>query len=118
MNSCVLILPAPYQSAGNALAVAMGHDVPPGNTYSVPLSVNGLSPATHYGCHTWATDQFVAIIEAAQNDEFPTIPGVTVEQMAAVIDALIFSNLSYFSTPLEHFNHVLAVTGLQQVTDI
>lgn len=66
MKNLVLILPADKQSVGNAVAIALGHDQPPGQTYTVPLSPTGASPATHYGCNTWATDGFVEAIQAGK----------------------------------------------------
>lgn len=81
MISLVLILPAAHRDQGNAIAVAIGHDVPPGHTYSVPLSSDGSAPATHYGCRTWASPGFVAAIEIARTG---VVPDGTASQIAAM----------------------------------
>jgi hypothetical protein len=114
MISCVLILPVLYREAGNALAIALGHDVPPGNTYSVSLSSDGGAPATHYGCHTWATAGFVDMIKAAANGAFPQIPGVSPEQIAGLMGALVYSTETEAS-PLEHFDSVIARHDLKTI---
>lgn len=112
MISTVLILPASLQQAGNNLAIAMGHDDPPGHTYCVPLSGDGQEPATHYGCHAWATEAFVSTIAGAAQGQMPQ--GLDAELVATVLGGLI-SSIGSELTPREHFDATLAANGLQQI---
>lgn len=112
LNSAVLILPAALQSSGNQLAIAMGHDVEPGSTYSVPLSADGQEPATHYGCHAWVTNAFIAILQGAAQGQIP--PGLDPEQVASVLGALI-SSIGSELAPRAHFDAVLAANNLQEI---
>lgn len=91
MLSVVLIIPAALQSRANALGEAMGWG--PGN-FSVSLG-------THYGCHTWASEGFVAALEAKQ---LP--PGL---DFTDVLDALIWSARADMEG---HWQDVLAANGL------
>lgn len=59
--SCALVIPAANLAEMNAIGEALGYG--PGNI-SVPLSANGLDPATHYGCHTWAEQSFIDMLTA------------------------------------------------------
>lgn len=112
--STVLILPESLQSAGNAVSIALGQDVPPGKTYSVALSSTGLPPATHYGCHVWARPEFIAQMQAAEEGNAPDVPGV---DMPALMSALVKSVRSGDENPLDHFMEVLAINNLQRVED-
>jgi len=112
MISGILILPADLQSAGNALAIAMGHDVEPAHTYSVPLSADGQEPATHYGCHAWVTEAFVAMLQSAAQGQMPE--GLDPQLVATVLSGLI-SSIGSELTPREHFDGVLAANGLVQI---
>lgn len=119
MKSLVLILPADLQAKGNAVAIALGHDVPPGSTYSVALSPAGVEPATHYGCHTWATEQFAAMINSGKTGgPLPPAPwalaGITESDVRDVCAALIMSERAEGSDAYQHFQDVLAGNGLQR----
>lgn len=61
-------------AVGDAMGVAGGMDV--------LLSPTGQLPATHYGARSWATSTFVGIMTGTIT---PTIPGVTAQQIAAVL---------------------------------
>lgn len=114
MISLVLILPAEYRDAGNALAVALGHDVKPGNTYSVPLSASGDAPATHYGCHAWSTDEFVRTIDNAHAGNIPQgLPSGTLK----LLDALVSSAQPDTEESALHFEMVLAENNLQRIAE-
>lgn len=113
--STVLILPEDKRQDGNAVAIALGQDVPPGNTYSVALSPSGLAPATHFGCHVWARPAFISQMQDAENGQSPDIPGV---DMAALMLSLIKSVRPESANPLDHFNEVLASNGLQRIEDV
>ena len=112
MKSVCLILPAAYREAGNALAVALGHDQPPGNTYSVPLSPTGQEPATHYGCHTVATQGFVDMIVAGKANQLP--PGLP-EGTANLIEALNYSVREATVEPAAHWAEMIAANGMQRI---
>ena len=61
--SAVLILPAAYREAGNAIATTMGwqpEGAVPG-TYSVPLCTDGV--VTHWACRPVVTQSFIDMIE-------------------------------------------------------
>lgn len=118
MISLVLILPATEQANGNAIAIALGHDVAPGSTYRVPLSGTGHAPATHYGCRTWATPGFVAMLQAAKSGE---VSGLSTElaalamgvrvQYPATIAALI-ADARETDEPFAHWADVLGANNL------
>ncbi len=111
-NSVVLIAPAALRAAANALAEAMGWG--PDN-YSVPLSPGGAEPATHYGLHTWATDDFLATVAGAEAGELPPHlggAGMAPAQVAGLIAQLI---ISVQGSAEQHFESVLAERGLQRV---
>jgi hypothetical protein len=111
--SAVLILPAALRDAGNQLAIALGHDVPPGDTYNVPLyPIDGDEP-THWGTHTFATAKFVTDVTAAQQGQYPD--GINPEAAGVVVAALLasFAPLDEVS-PGEHFDSVAAANGLER----
>lgn len=114
MISVALILPATYREAGDALSVALGHDVGVGQTYSVGLSPDGSDPATHYGCRTWATPEFAASIIAAQAGNPPAVAGVSAEQVSALIAHLMWSQRPY-GEHAGHFDALAAQHGLQRL---
>lgn len=119
MMSCTLILPAEFQRDGNLVSVALGHDEMPGSTYVVALSSNGDEPATHYGCHAWVTDAFVAAINAANGGVLPRAPwaavGLTESAVNDVIGALIMTTRDS-SASEGHFDATIAENGLQRVS--
>lgn len=118
--SIVLIVPAHLQDKANRLSCALGHDVLPGNTFSVPLSDNG-EDVTHYGCRTTAKQEFVAILEAAGQGQLPPdFPldefGVTAQDVTDVLAAQII-DVRDASAMIGHFDDVLAATELQRITE-
>jgi hypothetical protein len=115
-TSAVLILPALHQNAGNQLAIAMGHDEPPGRTYCVPLSPTGSYPATHYGCHAWVTEGFVQTLAGAAQGNVPD--GLDGQLVATVLGNLISSMIPADQVEARpHFDSVLTANGLQQIHD-
>lgn len=66
MRSVVLITETLGRNYGNMVAHALGFCPAGGDVYTVPLSATGAEPATHYGCHTWATDQTVQVFQAGK----------------------------------------------------
>lgn len=120
MKSLVVAVPADLQHKANAVAVALGHDVPPGNTYSVPISPTGEAPATHFGCHTWATDEFVEAINAGKTGlSLPPAPwdlvGLTEADVYEVCAASVMSVEDNNAVPLLHCETALAQNGLQRI---
>lgn len=113
--STVLVLPKDQKDAGNAVAVALGHDVAPGNTYSVALSPSGSAPATHYGCHTWARPEFIAQLQAAEQGSAPEIPGV---DMPTLMSVLVKSVMPEGANPVQHFMDVLKANGLTRIEEL
>ena len=71
--SAVLILPAAYREAGNAIATTMGwqpEGAVPG-TYSVPLCTDGV--VTHWACRPVVTQSFIDMIENPTPETEPLI---------------------------------------------
>lgn len=116
--SLVVIVPAHLREIGNRLSCALGHDVLPGNTFSVPLSADGSEPATHYGCRTAAKQEFVDILTSAGAGDLPDIEwadyGLTVEDIAPVLAALI-ADVRPAGQASGHFDEVAAGHGLVRV---
>lgn len=116
--SIVLIVPAELQDKANRLSCALGHDVLPGNTFSVPLSSDG-ETVTHYGCRTTAKQEFVAILEAAGQGHLPPdFPlaefGVTAQDVADVLAAQII-DVQDASAMIGHFDEVLEASDLHLI---
>lgn len=103
MKSTVLIIPAPMQAAGNAVAEAMEWGQ---NNYSVPLFTG--DTLTHYGLHTYSSPQFQAWVTGTE-----PLPE-DMESAQPVIDALIYSFRDDIADA-EHFAEVIAAHGLMQV---
>ena len=105
-HSAVLILPAAYREAGNAMSASMGWqpvDATPG-TYSVPLMTGDV--LTHWGCRADVTQRFMDMIAN------PT------EETQPLIDVLIY-DFRVTGDPYQHFMDILADNGLtvQQPAD-
>jgi hypothetical protein len=100
MTSAVLILPAAYLAAGNALGEAMGWGA--GN-YSVPLSPTGTAPATHYGCRAEVGPGFLALMADPPDEAMPVL-------------AVLTADLRETGDGYGHWSDVLASLGLQSVT--
>lgn len=119
MKSLVLIVPETHKSVAEAVSTALGHQAPGDQTYIVGLSAEGTAPATHFGCHAWATDQFIATIAACQaQTSLPSVDwglvGTTEQDVFAMCAALIVS-VREDGQHHGHFNAVLAASGLQKV---
>lgn len=113
--SLVLILPADYQDDGNTLACGLGLDVPPGKTYTIPLSASGTGAPTHYGCHTWARQSFLDMMNAAEQGSAPTIPGVNVLDVLAHLN---YSVQPVTANPLSHFTTFITANNLKKIEEI
>lgn len=114
--SLTMVVPADQQDKANLLACALGYDVLPGRTFSVPLSATGKVPATHYGCRSAAKQEFIDMLAAAGNGTLPEIQwadyGLTVDDIAPVLAAVVVD-----ARPSDqadgHFQDVLATQGLK-----
>ena len=98
-HSAVLILPAAYREAGNALSAEMGWqpvDAVPG-TYSVPLMTGDI--LTHWGCRADVTQNFMDMIANPTPETQP------------LIDVLIY-DFRVTGDPYTHFMDILADNGL------
>ena len=124
MLSLVLFLPIKHQESGNAVAIALGHDVPPGNTYSQSLSASGEEPATHVGCRTWATGGFVTTLQIAKGADHQGVPSDLVDLAMSVrdgypdmINALICDvrNIDNAGDARQHWDDALATAGLTPI---
>lgn len=113
--SCVLILQANLQAAGNALSLALVHGT---DTYSIPLCTDGI--VTHYGAHAWVQPEFIAMIQAAGQGVFPDAltalgedgnPPISQDDLQAVLSGLILS-VREGGDPQEHWQATLAAHGL------
>jgi hypothetical protein len=116
--SLVAIVPAAQQDAANRLACALGYDVLPGNTFSVPLSSTGAAPATHYGCRSLAKQEFLDVLGAAAQGQLPPIDwseyGITETDISAVL-ASLFIDRRPADQSEGHAETVLAAQGLAVV---
>jgi hypothetical protein len=114
-SSAVLILPADRRESGNQLAIALGHDVPPGNTYNIPFStIGGDGSPTHYGTHTLVTDGFKQTIIDAKAGSYPAWPPELLALAQDVVPHLITSFKGVDDMPApDHVNEVLATHGLE-----
>lgn len=126
MKSLVLILPAALRALGNGVAVALGHDVAPGNTYVIGLAPTGEEPATHYGCHTWATDGFAVMIGIVTSGIVPDGTSTELSTMALGVRAqhpslasgLIWSELPSGTDAYQHFQTTIAANSLQRINGV
>jgi hypothetical protein len=114
--SVVLLLPATLQDKGNRLACALGYDELPGKTFIAPASADGVEPATHYGCHTWAQQSFVDTLNAAAQGQLPAVDwaayGLTEPDMQGVVASLVVS-VRVGGEPYQHWTETLAGHGLR-----
>lgn len=106
-HSLVLICPAAYKAAANAMGEALGWS---GDNLPVALSASGQAPATHYGCHAWSQPSAVAIFTGQVT---PEVEGVTPEQIDAIRTQLIVSVDQ--GQGRAHFDAVCAANGLQTI---
>lgn len=110
--SCVLIVPATLQLAGNILGESLGHGP---DTYSIVLSQHSHPDVlSHYAAHSWVRPDFIQLIQAGQSGILPQElldKGFTSSQVTAFLSQIILSARNY-GEPLDHFNSVLSANGL------
>lgn len=107
-RSFVMICPVAAKAAVEAIGQAIGYS---GREFSVALSAGGAAPPTHFGLHTWAQPETVAMFmtDAA-------VPGLSPEQIAWLRATLIMS-ASAEITGGAHFDAVCAAHGLQRIAE-
>ena len=114
--SVALIVPKAYQAKADRIACAMGFDELPGTTFSVPFTSDGVT-ITHYGCLTWANEDFIQILDAFAQGQTP-IPETTWTAygigLTAVKDTLAHMIIGPLETtdPNGNLDAVLAANGL------
>lgn len=109
MFSAVLIVPVALLADANKLGEVL--DWGP-NNYSVALSANNGSTATHYGLHSWVAQSFVDMLTAAEGGQLPPIPDMTQQQVVAVLSGLI---ASIRPTSESHWADVLSANGFRVI---
>lgn len=117
MKSCVLIVSDATKSSAEALSYMMGWSNG-GESYTIPLSIDR-EIVTHWGLHTWVTDDFIAMIAGAMQGQVPqTIvdAGVEPEQFVAIMADIIVS-IDDGDDPASHFTSVLDAHGLQRISE-
>lgn len=111
--SIVIIVPADLREKANRLSCALGHDVLPGDTFTVPLSSDG-ETVTHYGTRTQAKPEFVDILTAAAEGELPEDFEQPIEDVQEVMAAMLM-DVRTDGEITTHFDDVLAANGLQRL---
>lgn len=103
--SVVMIVADAMKSSAIELGRALGFE----GGFSVELRDG--EGATHWGLHTWATGDFLALLIGPS----PEVDGFAPEQVAAVRQALTVSAVAAASrTPAEHFDLVVTAQGLSR----
>ena len=110
MLSTVLILPLDQVATGNTVAEAMGWGP---NNYSVALSADGSEPATHYGLHAWAGNEFEQMVETGYYPPQVAEAGIDKATFDAMMAVLIYS---FWPDYTDHFATIIAENGLAVVT--
>lgn len=109
MLSTVLILSIDQVATGNAVAEAMGWGP---NNYSVPLSADGSEPATHYGLHAWAGNEFEQMVVTGYYPPQVAEAGIDQATFNAMMAALIYS---FWPDYTDHFATTIAENNLTVV---
>ena len=116
MFSCVLIVTDAVKDKANALAIAMGWAEPDGaDSYTVPLFTIGEDP-THWGLHTWASPETVAILQNAQSGAIPDaldgrFSGADISDVFAALIVSVTKN----KNPSAHFDEVCSANFLNRI---
>ena len=126
--STVLICATSNKIQAERLVWALGYGLEDNNTFSVPLSITGLDPATHYGAHGWVTQEFKDMVDKAKKDDaLPTkqlhgnnikyIDYKTTHTAANIVRKKVHIHFEKNIRPLIHFNMFIAslVPGLKQI---
>jgi hypothetical protein len=121
MHSTVLIVPAEFLDDANRLGNALGYGP---ESYTVPLGNDG--EVTHYGSHTWASDEFFLVVQGALSGSLPPVKwsefGLTQTKVKKVLANLHISSPGspldpdgeQFGDPGTHFANETQSLGLSQ----
>ena len=109
MLSAVLILPVAQVDMGNAVVEAMGWGP---NNYSVALSADSSEPATHYGLHAWAGNEFEQMVETGYYPPQVAEAGIDQATFDAMMAVLVYSFRDDYTG---HFATIIAENGFQIV---
>jgi len=112
----ILIAPAAFRAAGNALGDSLGHSP---DTYSVPLYPAAVSSdePTHYGACSPVTADFVSLVHGAEQGIIPPeleTMGYTGAEVQALIGQLTIDFSSIVEEGSTHFYRVITLAGLSQ----
>lgn len=110
IKSVVLIAPAAFRAELNMAGEALGYGP---QTFSVELSATGLTPATHYGTHTWAQPggTFVGLAESVLAGQTPA----GLEAHAAALSALSVRIEDGAAAAAANWAAALTAAGLSQI---
>jgi len=112
--SLVCIVSAGNKTFADSAAAAFGYG--PGN-FSVPLSSTGLFPPTHWCLHTWGSENFIAMLDAAQAGQLSPLPaGIDAVALQTLLSNMTRSVRPVDANPRWHCDDVLAAQGLKQAT--
>lgn len=114
--SVVIITQVEKKGLANRLACALGQDVLPGNTFTVPICLIDSDVTTMLGCRTSANQDFIDLLTSAGSGALPSDIqwsdyGLTVEDVQLVLTNLIV-DISSASND-KHFQEVLLTYDLQ-----
>lgn len=111
-HSLVVICPDALRDDLLAMGAALGVD----GGMSVPLSSDGGEPVTHYGAHSWAGPEFVAIMTGQVTPEIAGVASEDIEAMLSLITVSVDPVVDEQTlTKRAHFEHVIDGLGLQRV---
>lgn len=109
--------PTDHAEACNRAANAFGRT---GDNFSIPLSAEGMEPATHLGGSTGETSAFLAAIAAAPNlpEGMAWPEALAVEDWQAVADHLVIASGPADSTNASiQFAELIEAHGLKRLQD-
>jgi hypothetical protein len=114
-HECVMIATTADRAAANGLAVAMGHDDYPGDTFRTDLAAPGAPAATHVGCCSYVSDTFVQMLQGVGTGVLPAAPWAAVGLSEATVLALMGRMvvvMAPIAAPRALWESVLAAQGL------
>jgi hypothetical protein len=105
----------------NKLAVAMGHCPEGADAYTVPLSIDGNNPITHWLCHSWCVESFAQMLYGVSQGTLPEPDlgrvwedfGLTAQRVGSLMAAAIVS-CKDGADPQTHVTEILESNNLQK----
>lgn len=108
-----MIVPSADRDCANRMADAIGHTP---FEFSVPL---GGETITHYGCLTWAQDEFVAMLAAVGGGTLPDADweshDLTAQDVADIMSRMYVDVRVGVPEHGTHFDEALTALGLQRL---